>query len=233
MATVASLRQLVRETLDCDDSVLSDFLLDEWLDEAAVEVHSFTDWPWLDTIWELSTASTYTDFSEIVDADSYIPKRIVHILQGDKVLRERTSDALRDALASWGDSTGTPSYWAQRGGRTLILGPTPSEAATFTIRGFRARKDFVSDGAAGAPDMPADVQPALSQWMLFKAYQWADDPQSSMHYFDLHLRTLQRYDQSVSGHASPTIIGGGEWRRDRDANVSGYRASGWFQERLT
>lgn len=224
---LSELRTATRNILDCDDSLFTDSQIDLWLQEAADRVHRYpADWEFLDTTWSLSSAASYVDYTEITDSDGYIPKKVerVNVPADGRVLEYRTPVELQDALVRWGTThTGDPLYWSERGGRTLILGPAPSSTVVYSIQGERDQYDWIADGASGTPDMPAQLHPALYHWAVATAYGTIGESASAMHHFDKHEMTLSEVaDDLQTAHGrGPLIVGGGEWRRDRDTQRSG------------
>ena len=222
--TLSELRSAVRDQLQCSTTELPDGTIDRWLDQASAHIHSYTDWNWLDTTWELSTASIYTDYSQIVDADGYVPKHPRNILIGDNRLEWISEEELRHAIGLWGASESEPTHWSTRAGRTLILAPQPDQAYSLTITGFRARKDWTSDGvAANTPDMPDDFDSLLEFYALFRGYMRKRDPETAMTHWGMYVQQMELLDRDLNAahHGNkPIIMNRGQWNKDRSSRTA-------------
>lgn len=211
---LGQLRTYVRSMLDCDESDVTEFMLDAWLQEGSDRVHRFADWPWLDTTWDLSTALTAVDFSEIVDDSNDTPKNIDYVHNGDEELMHQDAQVLLTAQFDETDVRGRPRYWAVRGGRTLLLHPTPSAAEAYVIQGQRAPRDWVAQGATAEPDMPRQLHYAVAHWALGNAYQHLGDGQNANHNFERAQLTLSEVKQDLKqvAYGAPSVMGGGSYR---------------------
>jgi len=224
---LGDIRRYVRETLESDNEEFSDFIIDNWVREGWLEIHRSADWPFLDTTWTLSTAVFATDFAQIVDAEGNVPQTIRSVRSQEGELAwlapaEIQSVIANDRYYSTTTTTGIPRFFSVRGGRTLLIAPALNEAANFTVQGYRARRDWFTNGDASVPDLPEDLQVALQYYALGRAYQRLDDPQSSIHHLDLFNSVVSStaIDLNSSQFGGTMQIGGGHGVRDRDTNTT-------------
>jgi len=214
---LGELRSYVRGMLDCDSSEITDFMLDAWIREGSDRVHRYTNWNWLQTTWTLSAAEPTVDFGDIKDADGSVPKHISFIHTGDEELLHQDSQHLMSLMFEHHDERGRPKVWSERGGRTLLLHPTPSTSETYTIQGVRASRDWMSEGVTGVPDMPEQLHYAIAFWAMGNAYQMLNDGQNANHNFERAQLTLMEVkgDTSSVEHGDASVVGGGSTYRPR------------------
>ncbi len=223
MATLADLRSAILSDTGCTTAELPYSTIDRWMSEASAKIHTYTTWNWLDTTWELSTASIYTDYSEIVTSEGYTPKHPRNIMIDDNRLNWISEEELREALGVWGNRTGEPTHWSTRSGQTLILAPEPDTAYELTITGLRARKDWVAGNqAAAVPDMPDDFHVLLEYYGLFRGHMRKRDPETAMTYWGMFTQLIELLDKDLNaGHHGnkPIIMNRGQWNKDRSTRT--------------
>lgn len=222
---LSEIRQYIREMLESDNDEFSDFMVDAWIREGWLELHRFSDWPFLDTTWTLATAVDATDFGQIVDPLGNVPKWIRTVRTSDGSLPWLQPDVLQTELAN--GATGAPRHWAVRGGRTLLVSPNPTESVTYVIQGIRKPREWINEGPTGVPDLPEDLHVALAYYGLARAYAMLDDPQSTIHHLDLYNAVLSSVatDTLSSQFGGSMVIGGGHGIRDRDTVTGGSQIS--------
>ena len=192
-------------------------MLDAWIREGSDRVHRYTNWNWLHTTWELATAEVAVDFGDIVDIDGSVPKHISFVHSGDRKLEHQDSQELMGLMLERSEERGEPTIWSERGGRTLLLHPTPRTAEAYTIQGVRAARDWMSEGVTGEPDMPEQLHYSIAFWAMGNAYQMLNDGQNANHNFERAELTLMEVkgDTSSVEHGDASVIGGGNTYRPR------------------
>ena len=221
---LGEIRQYVREMLESDNEEFSDFIIDAWVREGWLEVHRFADWPFLDTTWTLSTAVPAIDFAQIRDTEGNMPQTIRSVRTQYGELSWLAPDQIQSVLSGRNGNVynGEPRWFGVRGGRTLLIAPAQSDVTNFVIQGYRARRDWFTNGDASVPDVPEDLQVALQYYALARAYARLDDPQSTIHHLDLFNSILETaaIDQASSQFGGTMQIGGGHGVRDRDTSTT-------------
>lgn len=207
---LGELRTYVREMLECDSDDISDFMLDQWLQEGSDRVHRFTDWPWLNTTWELGTALTAVDYGDITDDNNDVPKHLTYVHNGNEELVHMDPQDLQTLMFAESDVRSRPRYWSERGGRTLLLHPTPSTSEAYVLQGQRAPRDWIAGGPTSSPDMPKQLHVALAHWAMGNAYQHLGDGQNANHNFERAQLTISevKKDTNSVAYGGPSILGG-------------------------
>ena len=106
------------------------------------------------------------------------------------------------------NTTGKPWYWstwndgtsasAAVSNQTIRLYPTPSDAQTISIRGYRNPVDFGGNTAvyrtaiadANTPDLPVPFDNVLTLYALYRSYQQQEDAAMGQQYYSQFIQEL-------------------------------------------
>lgn len=169
------IRDFVRGHMDIEAEDLPDAVLDVMIREGSKRVERAENrWPFYAKRWTYDTAAGVDeiDFS-LIGSD-------VDTIQSVKGPRwNLTYVGLDYADARWPEnvlSESEPTHWSADY-RTIYLWPTPNQAYTLTLRGYRKPIDWVANGAGAEPDLPNDLHNTVAMWALARAYEQQDDPE--------------------------------------------------------
>lgn len=203
--TLQNIRDQVRNTVELDSTDIPDTLIDLFVQEGFDHIaHSERRWAFYE--------SSYT-FSSVASQRTYTLSSIAPTLESidgiehDLWMLLPISHQLAQGQYAGSSVTGVPtnfSVW----GDILYLWPTPSDARTFTMRGYRGPTDWIASGSGSTPDLPVAFHPLLVLWALHRAYMQQDDAQMGQMLrgmFNEQLRNLRR-DYTSSMAAEPSII---------------------------
>jgi hypothetical protein len=214
--TLQQIRDYVRSYLDLDDTDLPDNLIDAWATEGSLLIERAEKrWPFYESTWSLNTTSGVAEY-EITAALGSDVRELVSCTGPRYELHWISTD---EANARWtvaADTSGDPLYWSTWGTTTITLWPTPTDAETFTFRGYRAPSDWVLDGAGGTPDFPADLHHALVAFVLARAYLQQEDEalgHENMRIFEASLSAFQRRMNDLPGNQPMVLNGRRTWNR--------------------
>lgn len=96
-------------------------------------------------------------------------------------------------------------------GGKITLYPTPDAIYTYTVRGYRARTDWMAGGAGAAPDLPVDFHGLVQEWTMYRAHEQQDDAeraQEAKQAFSEGLAELIA-DETSSPPATPIVVNSG------------------------
>lgn len=217
MYTLSEMRNIIRLTLDLDETDLPDSLVDEWVRDGADRCQSHRQtWPFYEDTFTFSTVAdqaTYT-LAAIAAADG----------EGDTIAEIRQLSGQNDDL-KWQDvsdrdrlvplsssSTGTPTHWSQWANGDVVLYPTPATVIEHQVRAYKEPSDWVADGAAATSDMPKPFDSAIINWAIGRAYAQQDDPASAVYYADLSNLRLEELTRRYNdpSPAVDVIMNGGQ-----------------------
>lgn len=204
--TLQNIRDQVRNTVELDTTDIPDSLIDLFVQEGYDHiVHAEHRWIFYETNFTFTCvpgqrAYAFSDIDptlEVLDGvehDSWMCMPIAHQL----------------AQGQYAGSTvlGTPtnfSVWAD----SMYLWPTPSEARTITVRGYRKPTDWIARGSGATPDLPESFHPLLVLWALHRTYMQQDDMQMGQvlrQMFTEQFRNL-RNDYTQALFPEPSIMG--------------------------
>lgn len=204
--TLQEFRDLVRATLDLDETDLTDLLVDEWVRDGATRAQSKRqEWPFFSDTWTFNAVAaddTYT-LQEITTATGngfdIAEIRQVRGQSWDLQWQDIHDKDLHSTQSS--PRTGTPTHWSQWENGDLVLWPQPTATETHQIRGFREPKDWVRDGAAGESDMPMAFDSPILNWAIGRAYAQQDEPATALYYADM---ADLRLDELVARYDDPS-----------------------------
>lgn len=169
------IRDFVRGHMDIEAEDLPDAVLDVMIREGSKRVERAENrWPFYAKRWTYETVdgTDEIDFSEVAsDIES------IQSIKGPRWVLQFVGQDY--AAGRWPDnvtSEGEPTHWGVEY-ETLYLWPTPDDAYSLTIRGYRTPTDWVANGAGAEPDLPNDLHNTVAMWALARAYEQQDDPE--------------------------------------------------------
>ena len=217
--TLEKFRELIRLTLDLDDTDLPNSLVDEWIRDGATRAQTRRqEWAFFQYDWTFTGStgvSNYT-FTSIADGSGETIAEIRQVRGPSWDLRWQDI-ATRDRYRSRDSSNnGSPNYWSVWNNGELVLDPAPnSNTDTFVIRGYKEPKDWVAGGESSVSDMPKEFDSPILNWALGRAYAQQDEPQMAVYYADLadlRLRELVKFYDDPS--PAITVTMGGDYKRN-------------------
>lgn len=243
------MRSNIRTLTQTDSTELPDALVDMMLSESLQHCSSWTRyWPFYRNSWSVSLLAADYDITlqNLIDPAASGATTAYHFMRLNQITSviDTTNDvplkwvtwdeliAMRETTTS--SATG-PICWSFSNvavADTINLGyvspwliyifPTPTDAVTIRIDGYRDPIDWVTalDGgtsdvggyiAAGEPDMPHPFHPAIQNFAVGLALAYLDEGDRSMFYMALAdniLRQQQEIWLSTPQSGAPLIVGG-------------------------
>lgn len=206
MKNLTELREYVWDFIDTDNTDISENLLDSWAQEGFNRIVRVTrTLPFYENDWTVSGVAGEQSAAFPADLES-----IEWIAFDGEVLEPI---GYREAVEQFGNtSSGIPTHYTIDTAN-LILWPEPSSDWEVAVHGWRKPNDWVA--GAGTPDFPAQFEPVLLSFMLYRAYGQqglTEDAFNERAEFDSQLSELIRWELAEST-AQPMVLGGG--RRSR------------------
>lgn len=216
--TVQQLRDYVRDFLDTDEEEIPDSLLDVWRNEATARIQrTISPWSFYETLWSVTTDQQTIAF------DYFDPEiDMVTSVEAPNWTLRYVPHQLAVGRYAWGDPTGVPQEFSvartESSGQQIVLWPSPSQSATYVIRGYRVPADVTDP--SGTIDLPGEVHPLVGEWMLARAYEMQDDNVMSSQKMQMFERELEGYRRRFTRAMTPDVqsIGSsstGLWGADR------------------
>jgi hypothetical protein len=206
--TVQSARDFVRLYLDTDTEELPDQLLDVFFDQALTRIdRASRRWRFYEAEFALATvASTQSHTFASIDATL----QDVTTVQGQRWQLEPLSHEIAQRKYAFFIGEQEPMFWSTYAD-TLYLWPTPGDAYSLVVRGYRKMTRPADAGAAF--DFPEDFHPLVLEYALARAYEQQDDDvmsQQKFLRFEQELAELKtRWETPPSGG---TVLGAGTRR---------------------
>lgn len=222
------IRDFVRTSLDLELEDLPDTLLDAFIRDGSKRIERAEPrWSFYEKIFSLATTvgvSSYGKTSAIAsDLD-----QIQAISVDDRMLPLMWigMDELNRLQVMQPSLQGRPIYFSEWGDQVIFF-PTPDQAYTLTIRGYRKPEDWVANGAGAEPDFPDELHNTVATFALSKAYAQQEDPELSALYerqFSDELNEFQRR-LTQTPMSQPLVLNGGPRTR---SGMSGQWARPWY-----
>ena len=206
---LTEIRTLVRTHLDLpDEDDLPTVLIDAYVREGFNRTMAYcTEWPFLETTWEVSNAGGADHIVLPTDAEA----------SGITTLREVDFGRLQHIPHEYAEQTfittavgGAPMYYSTWGGN-IYLWPVPNSERQYVMRGFRKPTDWVSGGAASAADGDERLHVLYAWYACSLAYAQQEDEvleQVYMQRWETGVRTIR--DQIMApSRGRPAIMSKG------------------------
>jgi hypothetical protein len=213
---VQELRDYPRVMLDLEVDDLPDVLLDRWMAEGFQRIiRRVQRWPHLETSETLVTEADVQAYS----LPTIQKIRSMHGPRGELLWMDE-SEARQ---AFWNVTTAFPSsypkVWSEWGDG-VVLWPTPDDAYTVSVTGYRAPLTTWIGVAGEDPDLPERYHEILLSWVMFRTYQQQDDIENAQierGQFDDGLAELTADDMSLPPSTAGLVLGG---QRNRGVSLN-------------
>lgn len=204
--TLQTIRNQVRDTVELDETDISNSVLDLFVQEGFDRIaHGMRRWSFYEADYTFTTVGDQRAYDlTSIGADLSTVDAVEH----DDWLCLPISHQLAQGQYAGSDVTGTPTNFSIWNGK-LHLWPTPGEAITVTVRGYRDPADWIAQGSGATPDCPVEFHPLIVLWALHRAYLQQDDAQMGQmmrQMFAEQFRVLSD-DYTRPLLAEPSIIG--------------------------
>jgi hypothetical protein len=206
--TVGEITAQTRTLLDVGTDELPDSILHLFIQEGFDRIlERKGDWRHLQVDETVTTVADTRDYtlSSVVDIRQVVNTSDAH----SGALMPISSEVGESLYTGIHDVPSWPRYWSTWDD-SLELWPTPDQAYTLKVRGYRAPEDFVAVGAGAEPDLPAKFHIPLWYWVVACSYDQQEDPEMSTKY-------QQKFEEGVAVHikaesrgqtASPLVLNG-------------------------
>jgi len=182
------LRDAVRNQLDTDETEVPNTLVDLFLRDAYNRTMQLEErWPFFQSSWSLASSPLNNEYAR----DSTISNLVqVFDATGDFVLAQLDHVLAAQAYGDGTTMSGTPHYWSEWGGN-IYLWPTPSEARSYSMIGYRRPQDWIASGASAEVDADERLHLPLFYYATSLVYAQQEDELLEAMY-------MTRYQQSVN-----------------------------------
>lgn len=225
MATLADLRDFVREQTLLETDDWSNTKVNVVINEGVLEVATRFDWPWLADIADFSLVAdqqAYT-FATITNAGvtSKNIGKIEAIIDRDRRVRLIEMDPSRAWERFGGDmpeSTDPTHFFIW--GESVYLVPVPTTADTDRLRVFYYRKPALLSNDSDSPEWDSQFHYAAAYWAVARAWEREEDFEKASAWrsqFDSRVEAMARYYLNRASDAP--IIVGARRRPDSRANL--------------
>lgn len=169
------IRDFVRAHMDIEVEDLVDDVLDVFIAEGSQRIaRAEKRWPFYATRW---TYVTVADTDEVDFADISADIDQIQSIKGPQWrLQYIGIDVADDVWPENVTESSEPTHWSVEN-EVLYLYPTPSDAYSLRIRGYRKQSDWMAEGAGAEPDLPEELHNTVAVWALSRAYEQQDDPE--------------------------------------------------------
>lgn len=167
------LREAIRVQLDMDEEELPDALLDSYLQEGYSRTISMENrWPFFEEVWHVgSVGDQYVDLPADCNAQQIIS--LIDTTTGCRLMQ------IAPELAEDNFVTGTawtqPIYYTVWGNQLTLWPHYEGDPRSFTLRGYRLEKDWISGGAGAEVDADPRLHQLLIHYAIGLAYAQQED----------------------------------------------------------
>ena len=118
-----------------------------------------------------------------------------------------------------------PTHWSLWTPDTIRLHGTPQSSASLEVRGYRDPIDWVAQGAGASPDLPEELHPCLTAFILGRAYLQQEDEALAHENINLFEAQLDRFKSRIHDMpgSTPVVLNGthsyGRWGQSLPARL--------------